>query len=237
LDVARINAKATDLLQEVTKHGVYTAFYIDFEKGEVEYISPSYKFNINEETGELETEGESYKYEETINHYVIEWFNTNGIDYKTLPDTVRMINAKLPIEDSTYANCEYRIINGEKVWYNPPGVKNEVYITNERFDGKPVYVKTLIQDAIPKYVEESGEYVSCAIFAGQYFQGALSNIPSHANIINISGTYATETSKGILGDASTPISLTANNASLKVTNNLDVNINKFVVTIKFVQGE
>lgn len=83
-EAQRISGEATELLTEVTKHGVYTAFYIDFETGNVEYISPSYKFTIDKGTGELEAEGEASKYDEVINHYVNEWFNDNDFSHASV---------------------------------------------------------------------------------------------------------------------------------------------------------
>jgi hypothetical protein len=62
-----------ELLEEVRKHGVYTAFSFNFEKGELEYVSPMYKFEIDKETGELVAIGETYTPEETINSVVSNW--------------------------------------------------------------------------------------------------------------------------------------------------------------------
>lgn len=70
--------KAKELLEETRKHGVYTAFSIDFETGEVEYVSPSYKFQIDKISGDLEAIGEAYTFEETIQLIVMEWLNENG---------------------------------------------------------------------------------------------------------------------------------------------------------------
>jgi hypothetical protein len=61
------------LLEEVRKHGVYTAFSLDFETGELKYISPLYSFEINETTGELDATGETYTPEETVEQVVTEW--------------------------------------------------------------------------------------------------------------------------------------------------------------------
>lgn len=76
-----------DLLEEVRKHGVYTAFSIDFETGEVEYVSPSYNFIIDKESGELKAIGETYSFEETIQAIVTEWLNENGANIKALQET------------------------------------------------------------------------------------------------------------------------------------------------------
>ena len=73
----RVSEETTELLQEVTKHGVYTAFSVNFETGDVEYISPSYTFGVNEETGELEAYGIAYtpdeRYEVILNDILAEY--------------------------------------------------------------------------------------------------------------------------------------------------------------------
>lgn len=65
-----------ELLKETRKHGVYTAFSIDFDTGEVKYISPSYKFNVNKLNGELEAIGQTYTPEATIDLLVREWLES-----------------------------------------------------------------------------------------------------------------------------------------------------------------
>lgn len=77
-----------ELLEEVRKHGVYTAFSFNFEKGELEYVSPMYKFEIDKETGELVAIGEAYTPEETINLVITEWLDkkTAEIDEKMSHD-------------------------------------------------------------------------------------------------------------------------------------------------------
>lgn len=51
---------ATVLLNEARKHGVYTAFGMNFDTGELFYDSPSYSFNVDKETGDLSAEGRGY---------------------------------------------------------------------------------------------------------------------------------------------------------------------------------
>ena len=63
---------ATDLLEEVRLHGVYTSFGMDFETGELIYASPSYDFSINEESGELNAIGKNYSFEEVVEGMVAE---------------------------------------------------------------------------------------------------------------------------------------------------------------------
>lgn len=77
-DAQRVNNEAIELLDETRKHGVYTAFSIDFDSGEVKYISPAYKFNINKSNGNLEAVGQTYTPEQTIDMVVTEWLNEKG---------------------------------------------------------------------------------------------------------------------------------------------------------------
>lgn len=93
-DAKMVKEESAEILTEVQKHGVYTAFYIDFEKGEVEYISPSYKFNINKETGELEAIGEAYKYADIVEKYVDEWYEKQGTIMEDIERHESMINGQ-----------------------------------------------------------------------------------------------------------------------------------------------
>lgn len=69
------------LLAEVRKHGVYTSFSIDFETGEITYISPQYKFDVNEKTGELVVMGKSYSPDGVVEGKTV--VNTSfDIDYR-----------------------------------------------------------------------------------------------------------------------------------------------------------
>ncbi len=72
------------ILEEVRLHGVYTAFKVDFESGEVEYVSPTYKFKINVETGALETDGGAYTFEDEIGRIVVRWLEENNVDITKL---------------------------------------------------------------------------------------------------------------------------------------------------------
>ena len=84
-----LNAKAImknseEILEEVKLHGVYTAFSVDFTTGEVEYVSPSFKFNVNNETGNLDAIGQTYTFEEEIGRVVLEWLEENNINFTNL---------------------------------------------------------------------------------------------------------------------------------------------------------
>ena len=73
--------QSLELLEEVRKHGVYTAFSFNFETGELEYVSPMYKFDIDEETGELVAIGETYSFEETVEQLTNEYIAQNAAKY------------------------------------------------------------------------------------------------------------------------------------------------------------
>lgn len=81
---ARVQSE--ELLTEVRKHGVYTAFSVDFTTGEIKYISPTYKFDVNEETGELDVFGETYTPEKTIDALVTEWLTNKSASLDKLTD-------------------------------------------------------------------------------------------------------------------------------------------------------
>ena len=84
LNAQAIMEGSEDILEEVKLHGVYTAFNINFETGEVEYVSPSFSFKVNAETGELDAEGQSYTFTEEIYRIVDEWLLTNNVKLKEI---------------------------------------------------------------------------------------------------------------------------------------------------------
>lgn len=79
-----IMENSEELLEEARLQGVYTAFGVDFETGDVEYVSPSFKFKVNVETGELDAEGQSYTFEDEIGRVVEEWLEKNDITLENL---------------------------------------------------------------------------------------------------------------------------------------------------------
>lgn len=74
-----IMENSEQILEEVKLHGVYTAFSVDFETGEVEYVSPSFKFKINDSTGDLDALGQTYTFNEEVYRVVEEWLATNNV--------------------------------------------------------------------------------------------------------------------------------------------------------------
>lgn len=86
-NVARSEAlKANDIMEnseeiseEIKLHGVYTAFGVNFETGDVEYVSPSFKFKVNLETGELDAEGQTYSFEDEVGRVVEDWLASKHI--------------------------------------------------------------------------------------------------------------------------------------------------------------
>lgn len=102
-EASRVSGEATELLEEVTKHGVYTAFTVDFETGEIKYISPQYKFDVNEETGELDVFGEAYTPEETVDALVTEWLTSKS---SSLDSAVEELDDKLYNEHNDRTNAD-----------------------------------------------------------------------------------------------------------------------------------
>jgi hypothetical protein len=83
--------KAEELLMETRKHGVYTAFSLDFETGELKYISPLYSFEINETTGELDATGETYTPEETVEQVVTEWLESKAGEISRISEDLKAL--------------------------------------------------------------------------------------------------------------------------------------------------
>lgn len=79
LNAKDIMKNSEEILAEVRTHGLYTAFSVDFETGEVEYVSPSFKFVINRNTGELDAIGQSYSFDTEVGRVMTEWLANNGV--------------------------------------------------------------------------------------------------------------------------------------------------------------
>lgn len=66
-DANRLYDESHDLLNESKLHSIYTYFKMNFETGELGYITPYCKFSINKETGELEIDkDQTYTPEDVI---------------------------------------------------------------------------------------------------------------------------------------------------------------------------
>ena len=86
LNAKNIMENSEEILEEVKLHGVYTAFNVDFETGEVEYVSPSFKFKIDLESGELDVIGQNYTFDNEVGRIVEEWLLANKIVLSDLQD-------------------------------------------------------------------------------------------------------------------------------------------------------
>lgn len=121
-----LNAKAImedseEILEEVRLHGKYTAFQVDFTTGEVEYVSPSFKFKINEDTGELDAEGQTYTFNDEIGRVVEEWLAFHGVvlgDLQAISETHTEEIADLKETDADHTKrietLEKRVVPIEK---------------------------------------------------------------------------------------------------------------------------
>ena len=169
VEASRISGEATELLQEVTKHGVYTAFSCDFEKGELEYVSPMYKFEIDKVTGELNVIGEAYTFEKNINRLISKYIDEHSEEYdnhfETLDDNFETLSGKvsnISIEDTSYSGCFYRMVDGNKEWINPPLHKEVIYRTTERHGANPIYTRIyeIGSDDITNLLKDDGELIA-----------------------------------------------------------------------------
>jgi hypothetical protein len=84
LESKAFKEEAQEVLADVQKHGLYTAFSVDFTTGEVEYVSPRYNFKVNTETGELDVIGTAYTFEDDIGEVTREWLAERGADVDEL---------------------------------------------------------------------------------------------------------------------------------------------------------
>lgn len=114
IDANKTNNDAIELLNEARKHGVYTAFSIDFESGEVKYISPAYKFNINKDDGNLEAIGQTYTPEATIDLVVTEWLNQKGAAVNNLNYRMDMVEEALGNGNDTLQRMEETVSSVEQ---------------------------------------------------------------------------------------------------------------------------
>ena len=117
-DTKKINDDSKEILEEVRKHGLYTTFSVDFETGNVEYVSPSYTFTINSRNGQLDAFGEAYTFEKNIEDIVYNWLLNNSV-LPGLQDAVSLLrcdvdtntNKLITMENSFDTNVESKIAN------------------------------------------------------------------------------------------------------------------------------
>lgn len=79
LNAKSIMENSEEILSQVRQHGTYTAFQVNFNTGEVEYVSPRYTFDIDKTTGELKANEQTYTFIGEIERVVTEWLASKGI--------------------------------------------------------------------------------------------------------------------------------------------------------------
>ena len=158
---------------------------IENAEGEVKYISPAYKFNINKDDGNLEATGQTYTPEATINKVVTEWLNQKGKDFNNLnyrmdmvEDSLRNGNDTLKKMGETVSSLEQTTnamsesvsehtshLNGlipqvDSIWADIDGIKtdaNNLWDThNDDYDKLDKKIKTT-EDSVAELQEEMGE--------------------------------------------------------------------------------
>lgn len=90
------------------------------------------------------------------------------------------------MESAEYPGCYYRMVDGEKEWFNPPMVYSYGYRTTERHNGKAVYKACF---ALPSLGEAGTYRVHLGIPADEY-----SVICSTYSILNSNETYQSDDS-------------------------------------------
>ena len=114
LNAKDIMENSEEVLEEVKLHGVYTAFSVDFSTGEVEYVSPSFKFNINRESGELDAIGQTYTFVDEVGRVVEEWLEDNGIKISEIEKISKTHSSEISVLQETATDHEERLeaLNG-----------------------------------------------------------------------------------------------------------------------------
>jgi hypothetical protein len=101
LNAKRIMENSEEILEEVKLHGVYTAFNVNFETGEAEYVSPSYNFKVNLNTGDLEANARESEYYQEVGELVTEWLMHNGVDIGEIKSTVDGYSSRITTLETT----------------------------------------------------------------------------------------------------------------------------------------
>ena len=157
-----LNAKAImegseEILEEVKLHGIYTAFEMDFETGELIYLSPKYKFKLNTKTGELEAEGRAFAPEDVLLTIVTDWLESIGIklpeDFDKLEKTVGEHSETLEEHSNTLSEHSETLedIIGTVLWTR----------TNETFTSEGLKIELDLTEYKRIKVSISGVLVEC----------------------------------------------------------------------------
>lgn len=92
-DVDMVAEEAEELLDEMKEISLFTVFSVDFETGELLYLSHNFEFDVNEETGDLDCFGpEQWTPTEIIKDALDEWM---AEETERLAQLVEEVNEKL----------------------------------------------------------------------------------------------------------------------------------------------
>lgn len=109
---------------------------------------------------------------------------------------------KMSLESSQYPGCYYRMVNGNTEWITPPTMPGFEYMLTERWNGKPVYQKTLFVGALSNKtvmsIEIGAEYDKIVSVSGYAFDPE--NIMSYPFPIILSGLTPIAVISGIEGN-------------------------------------
>lgn len=189
LNAKDIMENSQEILDEVRLHGVYTAFHVDFETGEVEYVSPSFDFDINPETGELNAIARDYSFQGTVYDMVEDWLVANGVALSELQDisdthtgeiaetkelttfhTQAIENINKDVEDLNNKSEEIETnLQGDVLWENPdPTALFEILNIEMDLTKYTHFVLLFTKPGSIKYGEQTCHFKDVTISFGYY---------------------------------------------------------------------
>ena len=96
--VENISKEAVQILEQARLQTSFTMFDVDFETGELEYMSANYNFDVNEETGNLDVEGNGeYNPEKLIGDIVDDFIEEKSAE---IDSKVEEVDSKVEEVDS-----------------------------------------------------------------------------------------------------------------------------------------
>ena len=103
--VENISKEAVQILEQARLQTSFTMFDVDFESGELEYMSANYNFDVNEETGNLDVEGNGeYNPEKLIGDIVNDFIEEKSAEIDTkveeVDSKVEEVNSKVDAVES-----------------------------------------------------------------------------------------------------------------------------------------
>lgn len=135
----------------------------------------------------------------------------------------------ISVESTQFPGCFYRIVNGIMEWINPPTMPGVEYATTERWNNKPVYVKTIYLGALSNKavitITIDAEYDKVFFVSGYAFDPE--NNMSHPFPITRNGLTPVAVISGIEGNGS--------ESNIIINVNDDLSAFSGYITVKYVK--